>query len=169
MPAPTFLAGERVKASKLQLLSDAVPRIILKTADQARTNSTALTNDTELLAAVAASTRYKWRVEIIYGASTTGDLKIAFTWPAGATCPWGYIGYDTALAMRAVSFHAPASGDPFSLGGNGVGNDLVAILTGTLTVGVTAGNLRFQIAQNALDAVNATTVRAGSSLTITKE
>jgi hypothetical protein len=45
----------------------------------------------------------------------------------------------------------------------------VAILTGTLTVGVTAGNLRFQIAQNALDAVNATTVRAGSSLTITKE
>jgi hypothetical protein len=167
MPAPSWLAGQRVKASQLQLLSDAVPRIIRKTADQSKANTT-LVNDAELLAAVEANTAYDVLVKLIYAAGTTGDLKVGFTWPSLATFPWGLIGNTSAMVFQAVSFSLPASGTTFALGGNTTANDLFVFIGGTLTVGANAGNLRLQFAQNASDAGNNTTIKAGSSMTITK-
>lgn len=169
---PTFYAGQVPTATQLQQLSDAITgreTIKIKSGDQVVTSATTgatLVNDTDLSVAVAASTTYAVEAVIIYAAGTTPDMKVAFTWPTGATMPWGLIGNTTAAAFQAVAFSAPASATTFSVGGTGVSNDLLLYLYGTLTVGTVAGTLQFQFAQNTADA-SATTVRAGSRLTLT--
>jgi len=169
---PTFYAGQEPTAAQLQQLSDAITgdeTIKVKAADQTVSNATSgatLVNDDTLYAAVAASTTYAVKAIIFYAAGTTPDMKITFTWPSGATMPWGLTGYTTALAYQAVAFSAPASGTTFSVGGNGTSNDLLLIIEGTLTVSTTAGTLQFQFAQNTADATT-TTVRAGSRLHLT--
>jgi len=166
---PSFFAGQDPTAAQFQQLSDAITAAVVtkvKASDQSVSNATTgatLVNDTDLYAAVAASTTYAVEAVILYAAGTTPDMKVTFTWPAGATMPWGLLGYTTALAFQAVAFSAPASGTTFSVGGNTVSNDLILYLSGTLTVGTTAGTLQFQFAQNTADAA-LTTVRAGSWL-----
>lgn len=140
--------------------------IAIKTVDESLASNTTLQNDDELFVTVAANTTYKVEAVLIYSGATTGDMKVAFTWPTSATMPWGLLGYTTALAFQAVAFSAPSSGTPFSVGCNGAGNDLVLYLSGTLTVGSTAGTLQIQWAQAASDAT-ATIVRAGSWLSLT--
>src|SRR5262249_54870488 len=56
-----------------------------KAADTSRASTTTLTNDPDLTVAVDASKSYELAMTLVYTATpSTGDLKYAFTVPAGA-------------------------------------------------------------------------------------
>ena len=143
-----------------------------KTANQSVTNSTVLTNDTQLLGAVEAGVEYDVDIKIFYEAPTANDLKVSLSWPASGTLPWGLTGLvATATAtsgdVTPVAFGAPVSGvDFFSVGGAGVGNVLLLSISGTL-FGHVAGNVRFMFAQSTAGAATSATVRAGSTMLLT--
>lgn len=152
----------------------AAPYVVRKTSNETVTSSTALQNDNELLAAVLANTLYRVDMFVIYDGATTGDIKLGFTAPAGATFDWTATAFDPAIGAGALigsvklSHSTIASAEPAGAVGTGAGNRSVARIAGWLLVAGTAGTFQFQWAQNASDAT-ATTVLAGSVLEITRK
>lgn len=156
------LADDAVTEAKL-----ALPQIMIrKTADESILNSTALQDDNHLILPVEANSTYLIQAFIIYDGSTTGDINIGWSGPAGATFDWTPAGLTTGATT--VSASVKLAGNPIgtadALGAVGVGTKAVLIAEGILIVAGTAGSLTFRWAQNALDAVNATTVFTGSVL-----
>lgn len=132
------------------------------TADQLLTiSNTVLQNVTNMVVTLPPNgSIMAWRAVIIYDSSTTADLKVAFTIPAGTTMKWGFVG---ALATGAAGSSGDGlwgvttgSGSALAIGGAGVGSPLIAVLEGELTVGATPGNLQMQAAQNTSDATQTT-------------
>lgn len=145
------------------------PIQVYKTVTQNIINSVALTNDAELFVPLpAANTVYAVEGIIYYVASTTGDIKFSFTMPAGATATLGGLVLATTAGGATGDITAGAIGLPgvgvISAGGAGAGAAVVASLEATVLVAGTTGNLQLQWAQNALDAVVATSVLLHSRL-----
>jgi hypothetical protein len=145
------------------------PIQVYKTASQNIINSIALTNDAQLLIPLpAANTSYAVEAVIYYVASTTGDIKFSFTMPAAATATLAGLVLATTAAGGTGDITVGAIALPgvgvISAGGAGVGAAVVARLEATVLTAGTTGNLQLQWAQNALDAVNATTVLVHSRL-----
>lgn len=168
----TFLAGQRALASQLVALETfATPLYTLKTLDETVTNSGTLQNDNELVLSVTANAVYDVTATIFYEAPTAQDIRVSFTWPAGATFPWGLTGLDVGTAgtagnVRPVAFSNPSSGvDSFHVGGAGAGNILLVYIKGTLTVSSTSGLLQFQWSQSSAAPATNTIVKAGSTMT----
>jgi hypothetical protein len=164
LPLPTFVAGAyTAMASKLQQISDYLTGMTKRTVKGSTGSvaNTTLINDGDFAWAAAANTDYTLWMWLLYDAGTTGDLKYTFTFPTGATCQWGHIAANTAMTMQAVAFSAPASGTVFSIGGNGAGQDLVALVMGHFSIGATAGTVQFQWAESAADATP-TRIKQGS-------
>lgn len=140
-------------------------------ADQALTvSSTTLQNITALVAALPTGGTFGFRASLFFDGPTTGDIKFAFTWPAGVTNGrWSIIGPATTVASNiGDGVFGPiqiASGSATGLGtsGTGITSGSMAIVEGELTMGGTAGNLQLQAAQATADA-GTTTVRLGSKL-----
>ena len=80
MPYPVYTAGQRLTAA---LLSAMQPIVVQMSADQSVTNSTTLTNVTELTFSMAASAKYELVVMIYATGSTTGDLQTNWVVPSG--------------------------------------------------------------------------------------
>lgn len=139
---------------------------LTKTADQFVTNSTTLVNDNTLFATVDANSTYLVEANIKYNASTTGNIKIGWTGPSGATLEWTINGVDIAAAATSGSINRLSGAIGTVLTAAGAGSNMWLLIRGTLVVGATAGTLQLQFAQNALDAGVSTSIRATSTLTV---
>lgn len=154
--------------NQISLYTRSVFTYVRRSAAQVVNNSTVLVNDNTLLSALPTAGTFGFRSIIFYDASTTADIKFAFTIPAGATMEWGINGMATTGAAGVGDgtwLTATASGTAIPVGGSGVGTGMKAVMDGEITMGGTAGNLQLQWAQNTIDATN-TSVHAGSRLEV---
>lgn len=165
MAIPTWTSGQVLTASDVNTWF--VPIAAVKTANESVTSSTTLQNDDDLFISVAANSTYMVLCIIYCDGASTGDIKINFTAPAGATL--------TGVVHGLILSAAGANDDQianieltgsksFGLqGGAGVQRPLS--MQGTLVIGGTAGTFRLQWAQDTSD-VTATRVMAGSHLVL---
>lgn len=122
--------------------------------------------------ALATQSTYEISGLVIYDASTTGDLKMSFTsLPSGSTIDWIGVGLGNNATTLQGSFNSSevnGGGNTQSWGGIAVGggSKQYVRISGYITTANNAGNLTLSFAQNALDAVNATTIYAGTWLRV---
>lgn len=110
-----------------------------------------VTNMVAALPAGIAGAIFEWRARLYYEASTTADIKFAWTLPAGASMRWGLNGLGPG-GTNPIYTTITGSGTAISVGALGVGTVLLALVEGELTMGANAGNLELQAAQNTSDA-----------------
>ena len=127
----------------------------VKASDESVTSSTTLQDDEHLFASVAANSVYEVTVALRGTANSSGDLKVQFAGPAGATGLFG-AGKDHSC----VTLGTPNG--PISLS---TATPDTVFFMGTLTVGGTAGTFKLQWAQNTSNAT-ATTLQAGSYMVL---
>jgi hypothetical protein len=142
-----------------------VPQAIWKPGDEAVTSSTALQPDNDLVATVAANAQYSFELTLwTTGATiTSGDIKIAMTWPAAGQGMWVADGYAISGTITPTTIHIETtSGTAHSLGVDASGGTPVRI-SGSLKTSSTSGSLVLQWAQNTSNAT-ATDVKIGSKL-----
>lgn len=113
-------------------------------------SSTVLQNVTNMVATLPTAGTFQFRLRLFYDASTTADIKFAFTIPAGATMRWGLNGLGAGGTNPSYST-VTASAAAIAAGGLGVATVLYAIAEGEVTMGGTGGNLQLQAAQNTSD------------------
>lgn len=145
------------------LASAATDGVVRKAADESVTSSTTMQDDDELLVALDANSHYIFHALISYDASTTGDIKMQFTVPSGAS------GRRHSLHAQSTATSCSSSaqstwGGPIttaitSIGGTGAVCE--ALIDGYVSTSGTSGNLRLQFAQDVSDAT-ASIVKAGS-------
>jgi hypothetical protein len=149
------------------LFSTFIPPAV-KAADTSRLNTTTPTDDPDLSVTVAANTTYLVEGLILYTSpSVAPDLKFNLNAPTGAT------GYWTLLAPSSTStadpdvirtIATPPGATTRSYGVSTAATVFGAVLRGTVITSSTAGAVTVQWSQFALDASNAITLKAGSSL-----
>lgn len=140
--------------------------IVRKTSDQSVTSSTVLVNDSALLMAIAANEIWLTRWCLSFSAvQGSGDLKVAFTFPAGGEVGMTAPGADQTSAFTQGRFEgtttpttARAMAGPISSTARSF-----QVIEGVYINAGTAGNLQLQWAQNASNAT-ATIMRANSTL-----
>jgi hypothetical protein len=134
-----------------------------KAADEARTNNT-LADDTDLLFAMLANTKYVVRIRAWWGTAATPDFKYATAGPASPTLVRSMRKHidPSALTTLASASSAAYIGSTAVNAGTGTTGGYVEIDT-IIHNGANAGNFSFQWAQNTTDA-SATTLLAGSYL-----
>ena len=160
MAVPVFTVGEVLTASLVN--NWLAPLAAAKTSDESVTSSTTLQNDNELAVAAAANCTYAVTCFVKYDGGTLGssDLKAAFTVPAGATFLWAVSNKDTSGNPNVGGFLTTGA---VAAGTAGLGTFRTLVVTGTLAVSSTAGNLQLQWAQQTSSGT-ATTVYANSWL-----
>jgi hypothetical protein len=125
-----------------------------KAADEAVTASATLQDDDDLVLPLEANASYAFDAFFIYDGATGGDLKVAFTVPAGATLAWSGYGQSTGATIASGvinTFALTSSGSAAGVGAIGAGQKLTVRPQGIVRTGATAGNLQVQWAQNASD------------------
>lgn len=158
-----ILAGARLPASVIQGVA---PDAAVKPADETVTDSATLQADNDLFEALPSSGTFGF-IALLYVVSTnamgSGDIKLAFTWPTGASASWSAIGYAASSAAVAnINAVRNASGASNSAG---VGTTELPVLAfGTVTMGGTAGDLQLEWAQNTAVASQSITVKGQSWL-----
>ncbi len=141
---------------------------VIKPSQTSRASNTTPSNDPHLTLAVAANAIYWVECYVIYEGTTTGDILLGWSTPAG-TVSFDWISdlLDTAATtgVGAVSRSAQTTSSTPGGGGRGTGSPLIAPVRGLLQTGANSGNLTLQWSQNNSDAV-ATKVNANSLLLI---
>lgn len=154
-------AGKLIRAGDLETLW------ARKTADESVTSSTTLQNDDTLVLQGVADAVYEIEGALFYVGNTTGDIKVAFTFPSGNLYWFGKGGSEAdggfggVGASRHSASYNDASGTSTAFTGSTT--NLALLLKGVWVVGVSGGALQLQWAQNTSNAT-ATTVKAGSFL-----
>lgn len=142
--------------------STAGVQMIVKPSDESVDNTntgTTLQDDNHLTVAVSPSTTYKFFLTIFVVATSSPDIKFTLVGPSGSTIAFNwYEDFGDSSAFNQAGGAAQFVNMP-----NGTSNKIV--ITGSITVGGTAGNLTFQFAQNTANA-SPTTVKQGSSLLV---
>ncbi|MEU0716846.1 hypothetical protein ABZ498_06645 [Streptomyces lavendulocolor] len=173
----TWVVGEVVTAALLnaeirdqmnQLISDR--QTVYKTADESVTSSATLQNDNHLLVSLAANAEYIITVRLAANGASSGDIKTAWTFPAGTT---------TQRFCRGPAVSSATTTADTTVRASGITNGhLVEINYGVFTTGQqsyieetlyvftsgTAGTGQLQWAQN-VSSATATTVEEGSFIT----
>lgn len=133
-----------------------------KAANTGRNTTTTVTDDPDLLFAVAANETWDFEIKAYaVSANATPDVKFTCTGPSGSTVTYAGWTQDNAGTPAAIAATAGGTTNSFDMGGN---QPVVITISGTCTNGATPGNLSFQWSQNVSNGTN-TTVAAGSSLT----
>jgi hypothetical protein len=135
---------------------------VRKATDESVASSTALQNDDEL--AVPLGLGEVWIFEAwigVFSSSATGDFKLSFTVPAGATIRWSGLGAGNTGTDHEVITSSGAT-DVYQITGSGGITDSI-VIHGTVVNGLTAGNLQMQWAQNTSTSA-AVVVQTGSYL-----
>lgn len=147
---------------------DTLPRRKAKTADQIVNDSTALVNDTALSLPVESLAVYQVEAYLLYNSTTTADLSIKWAVPTATAFAWtpNSPSAGTPSATGDVNRIGLLAASQITVGGGGA-PDMVALPTGTLTVGATSGNLTLQFAQATAE-VSDTILRAGSWIKLTR-
>jgi hypothetical protein len=133
---------------------------IRKTADQSVTSNTVLVNDTHLFFSIAASEVWVVEVRLYYTGATTGDIKMAWAVPAGATGRHSALGQNTSITAFDHVYNATLT-TAIPLGALTSGES--ANHYATIVNAGTAGTVQWQWAQQASDAT-ATIVLTNSIL-----
>ncbi len=143
------------------------PTLLAVTSDQVLTSQATLQDMAGMSLAISASATEVWLVYywlLFNTANLTMDVKIGFSVPAGCTIAWGeqtsVAGWlPNGTAGTASSLLTAATTRSFGgMGGGPFGYNLTAIVFG----GGTAGNVKFQFAQNTSDAGALTALRGSS-------
>ncbi|GAA1977448.1 hypothetical protein [Kitasatospora viridis] len=137
-----------------------------RTADSAAvTNNTTLAADSALTVNVAANAVYTVTGVLGFQASTTGDIKVQFVGPSGATFDWVATAQDSTgtSAVGTVITGRAAITDAQVFGGRGAGSTNTALINGLLVTSSTAGSFGVQWAQGASDGTG-TLMKAASYL-----
>jgi hypothetical protein len=158
----TFAAGDRPTALQL---NDLAVLAVIKAADESRNTTTTLANDSELTLAVAASTTYLWEACIFFDSNATADYKGQWSVPASASGRFQCTGY--ALGGAFGMFDNATIGTVQANEGPVAGVVRPHFMTGSLTISTTAGNFRWQWAQNTSNGT-ATITKAGSYMKMWK-
>lgn len=136
-----------------------------KTANQAITSSTALTNDTHLVLPVAANATYILDGFFDYDGvlgPNNGDIKFDWTVPAGATMTWSPFGNPSNDVTQKLNSNQGTATTVLTLGTYGTGGQHTSARPfGYIAVAGTAGNLQLRWAQNVSNATS-TTMYTGS-------
>ncbi len=138
-----------------------------KAVDESLLNSITLQNDDELFFDIGASEAWEFDLLLWVTGGTAGDLKLALTWPTGATARWAAQGLATNATANAAPLWTTSvttSGGTAAVGLLGTGTYVPVVVRGVIVASTTAGRVQLQWGQNALDATNATNVRALSTL-----
>jgi len=159
----TLLAGGRLTAQEIQ---DVAPNAAVKPGDESVTDSAALQNDNDLFLVLPATGTFAF-IAALYCQSTvaqgSGDIKMAFTWPAGASSSWSTLG-NAASSGAGVSMNAVRNTSGASLSCGVGATEVPVVLFGTIVMGGTAGDLQLEWAQNTAAASQSITVKAQSWL-----
>lgn len=162
--------GAGNEASMMGAVDTALAGIrVRKGSDQNIISSTVLTNDSALVAAVAANSSYKVELFWIYTSPAAALMKIGFTAPAAATLDWTANGLGSTVSAASAGVIERAAltiGSSQVIGCDGA-TSVVAIIEGWLITGANPGNLTFQWAQSVSTASNSTS-KAGSTLWLRK-
>jgi hypothetical protein len=132
---------------------------VIKTADESLTGNNTYQDDDALTFAVAANTKYRFRLVVFYTAATAGDIKFQLTGPSSPTVFYSALfaqGPD-ATSLGTVNWSAFSTSQAILAASNQPG---MIWIEGILHNGANAGNVTLQWAQNT--ASGTTTVRAGS-------
>jgi uncharacterized membrane protein (DUF441 family) len=113
----------------------------IKSANQTKTATTALTPDSELQFNVDANETWYFIFDIQANASTAGDLKISVTAPAGSTCSIGFSDAEGATSQDNLGCGVASQLIP----GNALADKY--IISGTVTAGGTSGTIALNWAQ----------------------
>jgi hypothetical protein len=140
------------------------PLTAVKTTDKTVASSVTMSDDTQLVLPVLASTTYLLQAYLIYSSATAADAKIGLTVPASATWQLSPFALTAAVAATSGSLEtAVSTASGITVGGNGVGVKVAASVMGTLVVGATAGTAAVSFAQLVSTASN-TVLHTGSWL-----
>lgn len=154
-------AGGRLTAAEARGVA---PLSAVKALDQAITNSVTLVNDDALYLPLPSAGTFGFEafLAVVSSVATgSGDLKAAFTWPAGANGLWSSLGYTTSGVVN-INGVKTSSGAAVAIGAGTT--EVGTWLSGTIVMGGTAGLLQFQFAQNTASVAQSITVRALSRL-----
>lgn len=135
--------------------------IARKTVDESVANNATLQDDDQLQVQAAANSTYRFRLFAVHNTPAAAGLRIGFAGPAG-------------VAFQRVKFEAgpnaslqvgvlAAGSAPTTGGVTGTAADSPLECVGVVTVGATAGLIKFQWSQSTPNAT-AAIVRAGSYL-----
>lgn len=150
---------------KLDNMAWPFTRLIRKTVDQLVNNSVVLVNDTELLFQGMANSTYLFLFQLYLESSAVADWMGWFTYPAGAAYRAMGVKQSTADAMVALTTY---QGEIITVGGSGIGTPRLGLqLIGFIAIGMTAGAITLQWAQDVAEASN-TKVLANSLLAVVK-
>lgn len=174
MPYPTWLAGERVTAQRLnELVLTAT-----KTSGESVVSSTVLQNDNELVIAnIPANSTWTIDAFLVWQGNETGDIKFAFAFTTPATVNWAISGgdsldtaYNAGATRGRTQYFASANQTSSPTGAidmAGSTSPLHGRVSGLLANGSSASTLQLMWAQNTSNATS-TTVLAGSWLRLTR-
>lgn len=160
-PVSEFLAGDKPTAGDF---NDKVPRDVIKLADESLSTSTAIQNDDELFISVAASTKYKVEMWLVFNSPAAADFKLQWTTPVGVAGWWRPAATNLAAASETIYQGSLAWSGGAQIEGSA--SDKSIEVVGILVTAGTAGTLQFQWAQNSSSGT--TTVKANSVLTLRK-
>lgn len=159
MTAPAkFYPGGRLAGAALRAVA---PLAAYKSLAESVTGSITLQNDDALLLPLAANAVYYFRCKLGYtgAASGSGDIKLGWTLPSGASM--GYALYGDSGGSATNGFWETQTSVPAA---NSNGSTPVAVvMRGTIATAGTPGAVQLQWCQHTSSAT-ATTVLAGSSL-----
>lgn len=134
--------------------------VVRKTTQQTA-NSATLANDNALLFTVSASTNYVFYFFIPITNSTStnaGGAQVAVTTPSG-TISYGVMINESDGATVGAS--TASSGTGIGLTG-AISTTMIAVVTGSVQVGVTGGTLQLQFAQNTAVSAHVSTFKVGA-------
>lgn len=97
---PRWTAGEDITADQLIAM---IPKVVRKTADTVKSNTTTVAADPELQISLEANAVYIWDGWIKYDVRPTSDLQVDFSAPSGALGEWTAIGAGSGTAAATAA------------------------------------------------------------------
>jgi hypothetical protein len=164
---------KRVNSSGTVAIIESTQTFARKSSDESVTSSATLQDDDALVAAMGTSQTWLIQLNLVVtsAADNTGNIKVAFTVPAGATVHgWGAqgrINFGAATQDGDVRNFAEVTGSVTATGFVACTDPTNLTMWALVSTAGTAGNWQLQWAQNASSG-NATTVESGSWLLATR-
>lgn len=129
----------------------------VKTADTSRTNTASATDDTDLVVAVKANTRYVVSADLIYSSSLIAGFKMGWGAPAGATMQFVNLSTSGGILQNVADLLGISVSTT---------NPNYMYLRGILKTGASGGNISVKWAQNIASNLSSAALKADSSLTL---
>lgn len=150
-------------------LNATVTRTVYQVADQALVSTTVLVSSTYLTLPLDINSAYTFEALLIYDTNATADFKYSMLLPAGSFIRQGVWTAVTSATATNTTIGVDAI-DATAVNGGGVAGGVMMTMrpTGIIASATTPGNATVQFAQVTSNATNATTLKIGSWMRLTK-